>query len=144
MPRERTTPNSNPDTEFLILDYTPDSPGLAEVRFDGFSDDEKRLRYFSELKGLVKDIIALSKEMSLSQLAIQSISNQTINIDDWMKRPFRAPHHSASSAALAGGGNPPKPGEISLAHHGVLFLMKCRSSTATCWRSCGNRWKMAW
>lgn len=64
----------------------------------------------------------LTEEEALEAAAIASISDQGFNAERWGQRPFRAPHHSASAAALVGGGSQPRPGEISLAHHGVLFL----------------------
>ena len=59
---------------------------------------------------------------ALEAAAIQSISHQGFHLAQWKLRPFRAPHHTASGVALVGGGSQPMPGEISLAHHGVLFL----------------------
>jgi magnesium chelatase family protein len=53
---------------------------------------------------------------------IQSMAGQICNGELSRLRPFRAPHHSASMAALVGGGGRPRPGEVALAHHGVLFL----------------------
>lgn len=53
---------------------------------------------------------------------IQSMAGQLANGQLSRRRPFRAPHHSASMAALVGGGSRPRPGEVALAHHGVLFL----------------------
>lgn len=64
----------------------------------------------------------LSDIQALECAAINSIHGRLPNFSNWRQPPFRAPHHTASPVALVGGGNPPKPGEISLAHHGVLFL----------------------
>lgn len=66
----------------------------------------------------------LSDDEALQSAAITSLVSPNGNgsIKNWRQRPFRAPHHSASTAALVGGGSIPKPGEISLAHNGVLFL----------------------
>ena len=64
----------------------------------------------------------LSEAESLEVAAIHSVSSSGFDALRWGERPYRAPHHSASGAALVGGGNLPRPGEISLAHHGVLFL----------------------
>lgn len=64
----------------------------------------------------------LTNEQALESAAILSISQQGINQENWGKRIVRSPHHSASSVALVGGGSVPRPGEISIAHHGILFL----------------------
>lgn len=64
----------------------------------------------------------MSEEEAIEVAAINSICGKNFEITSWQQRPFRAPHHSASSVALVGGSNPPHPGEISLAHNGVLFL----------------------
>ncbi len=64
----------------------------------------------------------LTEQQAQEAAAIASISDQGFDIRNWLKAPFRAPHHTASAAALVGGGSNPKPGEISLAHNGTLFL----------------------
>ena len=63
----------------------------------------------------------LDEDEALQVAAIYSVA-QPGNPLPWSSRPFRAPHHTASGVALVGGGSQPKPGEITLAHHGVLFL----------------------
>lgn len=64
---------------------------------------------------------AMSEKEALESAAIQSL-NGAYRTEYWRHRPFRSPHHTASGVALVGGGGIPRPGEISLAHHGVLFL----------------------
>jgi magnesium chelatase family protein len=59
---------------------------------------------------------------ALETATVDSILGLPIEAGNWCRRPFRAPHHTASAAALVGGGRGPRPGEISRAHNGVLFL----------------------
>jgi len=65
---------------------------------------------------------SMTEAEALESAAIQSISSQGFKLENWKKRVFRQPHHTASGVALVGGGSHPQPGEISLAHNGVLFL----------------------
>lgn len=73
----------------------------------------------SRLPGLLPP---LDEQQAIETAAIRSISHLGFDVTQWKQRPFRAPHHTASGVALVGGGSQPRPGEISLAHHGVLFL----------------------
>lgn len=73
----------------------------------------------SRLNGLLP---VLNDQEALESAAIHSLVNPLMIHQQWRQRPFRAPHHSASLTAMVGGGAIPAPGEISLAHNGVLFL----------------------
>jgi len=63
----------------------------------------------------------MTEQEALESAAMQSLGGQ-FEITNWKRRPYRAPHHTASAVALVGGGSNPRPGEISVAMHGVLFL----------------------
>lgn len=71
------------------------------------------------LPGLLPD---LEGEEALDVASIASVSTRGFNASDYGRRPFRAPHHTASASAIIGGGPQARPGEVSLAHRGVLFL----------------------
>ena len=73
----------------------------------------------SRLPGLLPES---SEREALESAAVASVSGRGFDAATWRARPFRAPHHGASAAALVGGGSEPRPGEVSLAHNGVLFL----------------------
>ncbi len=91
--------------------------GLHSLLFYGPPGTGKSM-LASRLPGLLP---GLSEEEALQAAALQSLENR-FDPARWRVRPFRSPHHSASTAALVGGGMNPRPGEISLSHHGVLFL----------------------
>ncbi len=73
----------------------------------------------TRLPGLLPD---MSESQALETASLQSLAGSPLDLDTWSIPPFRSPHHSSSSAALVGGGSHPRPGEISLAHNGILFL----------------------
>lgn len=65
----------------------------------------------------------MSEQEALESAVIHSISSQQATwLERWKQRPFRSPHHTASGISLVGGGSKPRPGEVSLAHGGILFL----------------------
>lgn len=64
----------------------------------------------------------LEEREALELAAVRSVAGHDNDVASWKTRAFRAPHHTASAVALVGGGSVPRPGEVSLAHHGVLFL----------------------
>ncbi|OAN12635.1 ATP-dependent protease [Photobacterium jeanii] len=71
---------------------------------------------------LVDLLPPMSVTEALETAAVTSLTQQSLHQGNWRQRPFRTPHHSSSMAALVGGGSVPRPGEISLAHNGLLFL----------------------
>ncbi|MBY7733048.1 YifB family Mg chelatase-like AAA ATPase [Vibrio splendidus] len=73
----------------------------------------------SRLRDLLPE---MSDVEAMETASVASLTQQEINQYNWKQRPFRSPHHSSSMAALVGGGSVPRPGEISLAHNGLLFL----------------------
>lgn len=71
---------------------------------------------------LISILPELSEQEAMETAAIHSISHSGFNSQAWRVRPYRHPHHTVSGVALVGGGSNPMPGEVSLAHNGVLFL----------------------
>jgi len=117
----------------------PEYPDLAEVR--GQEHAKRALEIaatgghsllFVGPPGTGKSMLAnrlpgilppLTDDEALETASVRSINDrEPFDPQHWLERPFRAPHHTASAAALVGGGSDPRPGEISLAHLGVLFL----------------------
>ncbi|WP_374496163.1 YifB family Mg chelatase-like AAA ATPase [Zoogloea sp.] len=119
------------------LAQSPDYPDLADVK--GQSQARRALEVAASGQhslllfgppGTGKSMLAqrlpgllppMNDDEALESAAIQSVEG-SFRPELWGARPIRSPHHSASSAALVGGGGTPRPGEISLAHNGVLFL----------------------
>lgn len=73
----------------------------------------------SRLPGILSE---MTESEAVETAAVHSIASKGFDVTSWRQRPFRSPHHTASAVAMVGGGSQPRPGEISLAHNGVLFL----------------------
>ncbi|MBS3805176.1 MAG: YifB family Mg chelatase-like AAA ATPase [Oleiphilaceae bacterium] len=123
---------------FELPDTSPEAPDMADVKgqhvpkraLEIAAAGGHNLLLFGP-PGTGKSMLAsrlpgilppLTDGHALEVASVHSVAGLAIQPGQWRRPPFRAPHHTASSVALVGGGSAPRPGEISLAHRGVLFL----------------------
>ena len=113
-------------------------PDLADVKGQGLAKRALEVAaagrhniLFSGPPGTGKSMLAqrlpgilppMSDAEAIETAAVDSVLGRKLDLTRWRQRPFRSPHHTASAVALVGGGSDPRPGEISRAHNGVLFL----------------------
>ena len=126
-PAAAQTPPSRPIDALDLSDVRGQSLGkrVLEIAAAGFHSllllgppGTGKSMLAQRLPGLLPE---MTEAEALESAAIASLAGR-FTVESWRARPFRAPHHTASGVALVGGGSVPRPGEISLAHRGVLFL----------------------
>lgn len=137
-PMQRYTADDGASTEGNPESGGPQYPGMEEVKGQAHAKRALEIAAAGNHSMLMvgppgtgKSMLAarfpgilpsMTEDEALESAAMQSLSSGGFNVAHWKRRPYRSPHHTASGVALVGGGSNPRPGEISLAMNGVLFL----------------------